>query len=238
MRIPPLLAIPGALTLQVAGAAAGALERTVSARLDRLLNRVVVEVVSRLDLGAVLDRVDLDAVAARLDVDAVAARLDVDAVLDRMDLTTVVLQRVDLRPVVSEVLALIDESDVTGVIELADLDRAAARLDVDAVAGRLDMEAVLDRLDLTSTVLRRVDLRTVVDAALAQIDLVGLAEEVIDGVDLPEIIRESTGSMASDTVRGVRMQGIEADRAVDKAVGRTVDRLLLRRQRGATGPAG
>jgi hypothetical protein len=56
---------------------------------------------------------------------------------------------------------------------------------------------------------------------------VGLAEEVIDAVDLPEIIRESTGSMASDTVRGARMQGIHAD----EAVGRAMDRILLRRSR-------
>jgi hypothetical protein len=66
-----------------------------------------------------------------------------------------------------------------------------------------------------------------VDAALAQVDLIALANEVIDGVDLPEIIRESTGSMASDTVRGARMQGIEADQAVARAM----DRLLLRHTR-------
>jgi len=227
-----------ARTAREAASARFAAEEQLSALADVLVPWLAREVLSRLDVvDLVREFVDVDRIAAGLDVDAVAARLDVDAVLDRMDLTTVVLQRVDLRPVVSEVLALIDESDITGVIELADLDRAAARLDVDAVARRLDVEAVLDRLDLTTTVLRRVDLRTVVDAALAQIDLIGLAEEVIDGVDLPEIIRESTGSMASDTVRGVRMQGIEADRAVDHAVGRTVDRLLLRRQRGAAGPA-
>ena len=52
----------------------------------------------------------------------------------------------------------------------------------------------------------RVDLETVVTTVLDQTDLVAIAEEVIDGVDLPEIIRESTGSMASDTVRGARMQ--------------------------------
>lgn len=51
--------------------------------------------------------------------------------------------------------------------------------------------------------------------------------EIIEGVDLPEIIRDSTGALASDTVRGARMQGI----AADEAVGRAVDRLLLRRGR-------
>jgi hypothetical protein len=88
---------------------------------------------------------------------------------------------------------------------------------------------VLDRVDLTETVLRRVDLVRVVDAVLDQMDLIALANEIIDGVDLPEIIRDSTGSMASETVKGVRMQGIEAD----QAVGRAVDRLLLRRSRTA-----
>ena len=39
-------------------------------------------------------------------------------------------------------------------------------------------------------------------------------------VDLAELIRQSTGSVASDTVRGVRMQGISGDEAVGRAVGR------------------
>jgi hypothetical protein len=166
-------------------------------------------------------------VVRRVDVDAVARRLDVTALLDRLDLTDVVLSRVDLQRVVREVLTRLDGATLAEVLVLVDVDAVAARLDVDAVAQRLDVEAVLDRLDLTSTVLDRVDLGVVVDAALAKVDLVGLAEQVIDGVDLPEIIRESTGSMASDTVRGVRMQGIGAD----EAVGRAVDRMLLRHTR-------
>jgi hypothetical protein len=166
-------------------------------------------------------------VVRRVDVNAVARRLDVMAVLDRLDLTDVVLSRVDLQRVVREVLVRLDEQTLAEVLVLVDVDAVAARLDVDAVAGRLDVEAVLDRLNLTTTVLDRVDLGVVVDAALARVDLIGIAEQVIDGVNLPEIIRESTGSMASDTVRGVRMQGIEAD----EAVGRAVDRLLLRHTR-------
>jgi hypothetical protein len=90
------------------------------------------------------------------------------------------------------------------VLSNVDLDRVAAAIDLDAAAARIDIEAIV-----------------------ARIDLIGLAEEIIDGVDLPEIIRESTGSMASETVRSVRMQGIVAD----EAVGRAVDRLLARRSR-------
>jgi len=134
--------------------------------------------------------------------------------------------------------------DVASVVEAVDVDAVARRLDLDAVLDRIDLtavvlgrvdldavlDAVLDRIDLTSVVLERVDLDALVQAILARVDLVALAEEVIDAVDLPEIIRESTGSMASDTVRGARMQGI----AADEAVGRAVDRLLLRRGRRTT----
>jgi hypothetical protein len=48
---------------------------------------------------------------------------------------------------------------------------------------------------------------------------------VIEAIDLPEVIRSSTASVTADTVRGVRDQGVDADRAVE----RVVDRLLLRR---------
>jgi hypothetical protein len=61
---------------------------------------------------------------------------------------------------------------------------------------------------------------------MKRIDMAGLAEGVIAEVDLAEIIRQSTGSVASDTVRGVRMQGISGD----QAVGRVVGRLRLRRR--------
>ena len=170
--------------------------------LDMLVDQLIAEVVRRVDIDQVIDRVD------------------VNAVLDRVDLTETVLTRVDLDVVVRQVLTRVDEEQVAAL---------ASKVDVDAIARRLDIEAVLDRIeDLTSTVLKRVDLVRVVDAVLDQMDLIALANEIIDGVDLPEIIRDSTGSMASETVKGVRMQGIGADQAVDRAI----DRLLLRRTRG------
>ena len=120
--------------------------------------------------------------------------------------------------------------DVAAVVERVDVEPVVARVDLDAAARRLDIDAVLARLDLTAIVLERVDLDAVLAAVLDRLDLVALAAEVIDGVDLPEIIRESTGSMASDTVQGVRMQAIGAD----EAVGRAVDRFLLRRSARST----
>jgi hypothetical protein len=210
MRLPELpFLLPRKVSIPVLGpllaaSAAGALHA-----LDRAIDLVVADVVGRVD------------------VNAVARRLDVLAVLDRLDLTDLVLSRVDLQRVVREVLTRLDAETLAEVLVLVDVDAIAARLDVDAVAQRLDVDAVLDRLDLTSTVVERVDLGAVVDAALASVDLVAISEEVIEGVDLPELIRESTGSMASDTVRGVRMHGIEADQTISNAM----DRLLRHRRR-------
>lgn len=88
--------------------------------------------------------------------------------------------------------------DLTPLVsEVVDLDRLVARVDIDAVAQRLDIDAVLDRLDMVT-----------------------LVESVIADIDLPEIIRQSSGAMASDTLTGVRLQGISADAAVARAVSR------------------
>ena len=122
--------------------------------------------------------------------------------------------------------ALVETVDLDAVAARLDVEAVVARVDLDEVATRLDVEAVLDRLDLTETVLSRVDLKRVVDTVLAQVDLPALVEDVLDQIDLPEIIRDSTGTMASETVRSVRMQGVSADQAVARAV----DRLRLRRR--------
>jgi len=71
-------------------------------------------------------------------------------------------------------------------------------------------------------VVARADL----DAVIERIDIVGIIGEVLDVIDLPAIIRDSSGSMASETVRGVRMTGINAD----DALSRVVERALFRRR--------
>jgi hypothetical protein len=73
-----------------------------------------------------------------------------------------------------------------------------------------------------------------VDAVVARVDLPGLTEQVMDEVDLGEIIRESSSTMANETVDTLRVQGMRADRLVS----RVVDRILQRRDDRQTGPAG
>ena len=54
----------------------------------------------------------------------------------------------------------------------------------------------------------------VVTDVLDQLDLAAVARDVINEVDLPEIIRVSTGSVASESVRDVRIQAIDADQVI------------------------
>ena len=88
--------------------------------------------------------------------------------------------------------------------------------------GRAAAESTLREMDLTALVRE-------------QVDMVALATEVVDGLDLSAIVRESTGSLASETVRGARKQAMHAD----DAVGNFTDRLFKRRHApaGMPGPA-
>lgn len=75
------------------------------------------------------------------------------------------------------------------------------------------VERVLDEIDLTDLVRRRVD-------------LIALTNEAIDGVDLPAIIRESTGTVTAEVMSDVRTQSERADDLVSGFVDR-----MLRRSR-------
>lgn len=85
-----------------------------------------------------------------------------------------------------------------------------ARAVMTAVAVQI-VELMLDELDLTELVRQRVD-------------LIGLANEVVDGIDLPAIIRQSTESVTTEVMTDVRTQGERADDVVSGFV----DRLLGR----------
>ncbi len=91
----------------------------------------------------------------------------------------------------------------------------------------VEVEEVLDRLipAVVSELLDHVDLTRLVQQ---NVDVVTLAEEVIAEIDLPAIIRESTGAVASDALLGVRMQSISGDEAIARAMGRLRSRLSRR----------
>jgi hypothetical protein len=197
--------------------------RTVEQVMDLLVPLIADELVARIDVHGLLQKhvdietiisgVDLDAVVDTVDVDRVATRLDLDAVLDRIDLNAIVRDRVDVDGIVRtvDIDAVLDRIDLNAIVrDRLDLDAIARAIDIDAVAARVDLDAVIERLDLPA-----------------------LAQDVIDEIDLPVIIRESSGSIASETVRGVRMHSIDADEAVHRAL----DRVLHHRRGGAAAKA-
>jgi hypothetical protein len=96
------------------------------------------------------------------------------------------------------------------------------------------VELILDEVELTDLVRERVDINAIaadfdVDAILARVDLIGLANHVIDGVDLPAIIRESTSGVTAEVMTDVRTQGERADDMVsgffDRVLGRSQEPL-------------
>jgi hypothetical protein len=188
------------------------LERQATEMLRLVVRHIVATVLETTDLTALVRRhVDLDAVAAGLDVDAITARVDLDAAVARLDINAAVA-RVDPAPVVARL-------DLDAVVRRIDLDAVAKRIDLDALAARIDPDPVVARVD--------------VDAVLARLDLAGMAREVIDAIDLPEIVRHSTGTLTSDTVRTVRREAMQAD----EAVAGILDRLLRRPAQRASAPS-
>jgi hypothetical protein len=197
---------------------ASAAVRALSVAADQVVPEMARGVLARLDVPALVrEYVDVDRIAALLDVDAVVARVDFDAVLDRIDFDAV-LDRIDLDAVIARL-------DLDTVVDKVDVSRVIDRVDLDSVVARVDLDRAVDRVDLDRAV-ERVD----VDRVIARTDLAGLARYVVEVIDLPGLLRASTGSVTTEVVRTVRDQGADADRAVERVVDR-----LLRRQARRTG---
>jgi len=181
------------------------LGRQVEALLDVWAPAIVAMIVERIDLTRLVEEnVDLDRIVSTVDLDAAVARVDLDAAVRRVDLD-----------------AAVSLVDLDAIVATVDLDAAVARVDIAGIIDRVDLDAVVATVDLDGAV-ARVDF----DAIIDRIDVIGIVEEVLDVIDLPAIIRDSTGSMASETVRGARMTSITADDAISRAV----DRALFRRR--------
>jgi hypothetical protein len=149
----------------------------------------------------------------------------VSTMLDQLDLTDLVRTRVDLNRIIGgvDLDTIASRIDLDLILERIDVDEIAASLDVDAVVARVDIDRVVDRVDVEA-VATRIDL----DALVARMDMGSIARRVLDELDLPAIMRESSGAMATETVDGIRQQGMNADRLV----ARLVDRALRRADPG------
>jgi len=200
--------------LRQAGARLGALdarwreqrprdEEAAGAFLRLLVPQVVDAALDQIDLNElVVERIELDQVIDRLDLDRVIARLDIDAIVSRIDFDRII-ERIDVRAIVGRV-------PVDDVVSRLDIDAIVAGVDIDRVVSRVDVQSVADRIDL--------------QALVERLDLAAIANEVIEEIDLTGIIQEAMGSMTTETVGGIRVQSMNADRAIARVVGRVLGR--------------
>lgn len=178
-------------------------EEAAAAFLRLLIPQVVDATLDQIDLNQlVAERVEIDRVVELVDVDQVIARIDLDAVVERVDIDAIV-RRIDLQ-------AIVDRVPVDDIVTRLDLDAIVAKVDIDGVVSRVDVQAVADRIDLQALV-RRLDLATI-------------SNEVIEEIDLTGIIQGAMGSMTTETVGGIRVQSMNADRAIARLVGRVLGR--------------
>jgi hypothetical protein len=63
-----------------------------------------------------------------------------------------------------------------------------------------------------------------VDAVLRRVDVAALAEDVINAIDLPGIVRREAGNVTSDFVHQTRARGASADDAVARMRSRLAGR--------------
>jgi hypothetical protein len=127
-------------------------------------------------------------------------------------------------PLMRRGVAGLSERGDRWVTETADQFKAL----VATVAVQL-VDLILDELDLNALIRERVDIDAIaadldIEGVINRVDLIALADRVIEGVDLPAIIRESTSSMTAEVMTDVRTQGERAD----DVVAGIVDRMLGR----------
>lgn len=110
-----------------------------------------------------------------------------------------------------------------------------------AIVDRIDLKPIVERaiseLNLTEIVLQNVDIDAIVAKAdlepiIDRLPLTDLASYVVEQIDLPAIIRSSTGGIAIDALSSARV----ASMAGDALVGRISDAILLKRRRNTASP--
>jgi hypothetical protein len=112
-----------------------------------------------------------------------------------------------------------DDSERTDVVRTAaDLAFGAARWTITRVLG-----VALAAVDLTALVRKHIDVDAVakdldVDAVVERVDTAAIANRLLEEIDLPEIVRESSDAFASEAVIGIRTRAIRADNAVTRGV--------------------
>ena len=127
----------------------------------------------------------------------------------------------------------LDQIDLTALVrERLDINAVAQDIDIDALVARVDINAIIDRVGPERggrPARRQPGRRTARPRGGRRRASTSRASRRRSSTrsTSPEIIRDSSGAMASETVQEVRVLGIGADRFVAKIVDR-----VLRRKHG------
>jgi uncharacterized RDD family membrane protein YckC len=212
----------------------GLVGRMAGAVTGRVVNTVDPDIVlSHVDVNALVDRVDLDAALSRVDIQALLERVDLDALISAVDVDALIA-RVDVNELVARVdaNALLARVDPQALVDRLDLDALLARMDVNALVERVDVNSLVDRVDVDA-LLNRVDADALVarvdlDRQLARVDI----QSLVQRSGIPDIISESTRSIAASVLDLARRQLVGLDVVVNRVVSRVLRRRLDARVSG------
>lgn len=131
---------------------------------------------------------------------------------------------------VEGVMGLARYSTETCVHLASEATKSAVNSILDAVVPTA-VNAVVSRVNLTEIVVQHVDINAIVARAdinpiLDRVPMTEIADYVIEEIDLPSLVRESTGGVADDILGLLRFQAIETDNFITGIV----DKVLFRKK--------
>jgi len=118
----------------------------------------------------------------------------------------------------------------TSIYLVTESTKAISKSILDTVVP-IAVNAVISRIDINEIVKEHVDVNEIVAQAditpiLDRVPMTEIADYVIEEIDLPSLVRESTGGVADGLLGTVRFQALQTD----DFVSHIVDRILFRKK--------
>lgn len=118
----------------------------------------------------------------------------------------------------------------TSIYLVTESTKAISKSILDTVVP-IAVNAVISRIDINEIVKEHVDVNEIVAQAditpiLDRVPMAEIADYVIEEIDLPSLVRESTGGVADGLLGTLRFQAIQTDNFVSLII----DRILFRRK--------
>ncbi len=109
-----------------------------------VLSNVTPEVVSAIDINAILAAVDINALLEDVDIGAILDKVDVGGIVARVDIDEIV-GRVDIDAIVGRV-------DISALLERIDIDEILDRIDLNELVSRIDVDKLIQETEIGSII--------------------------------------------------------------------------------------